>query len=168
LRPLTGDTRASWRADARRFRHERRLKASDDTIAVLDQVGALLEDLRRKVAAMHLTVMERGGDDPDVLWSQIGEVEDSYQVTRIAIARLSMRPSAQPALLEAARDASKALHGAAGHARRAQRQHQFQGGESDQTKEWFDWVRQDIEEADTATALFYASSQRALGAMVGA
>jgi hypothetical protein len=97
----------AWRADQRRFRHERELKASDDLRMLLDDVEVALDRLAAACAEMRSQVLQHLGDDRVIpSWRA---ADDAYQHARAVIARLGMRPHADAQLVKRARDAARGM-----------------------------------------------------------
>jgi hypothetical protein len=108
LGPAVAAFASRW-ADRRRFDHERKLKASDDLIARVDEVAVALDELGAACAFMRQAALVFGVEQPDEVWPTVRSAEDAYQRTRASIARLGMRPHAHRALIAKATEASEAF-----------------------------------------------------------
>jgi hypothetical protein len=97
---------ASRLADRRRFEHERKLKASDDLIERIDEVGAALGELGAACATTRQVFLALAASEPDKLWPPIRDAEDAYQRARALTARLGMRPHADAELVKKAEAAA--------------------------------------------------------------
>jgi hypothetical protein len=108
LGPTLGVFAARW-ADRRRFAHERKLKASDDLVARIDDVAESLDRLCEVCSIMRMTAVLRGPESVDTL-EAISEAEHAHIRTRALNSRLAMRPHADPALLESAVAAAMSMN----------------------------------------------------------
>jgi hypothetical protein len=92
---------AGWRSDMRRFWHDRQLKAADDLVALLDDIEVALDKLGEACAEMRSQSMQYW-NTPEVVGPSLQAAEDVYQNARALIARLRMRPYADPELVKKA------------------------------------------------------------------
>jgi hypothetical protein len=108
LGPALGVLAARW-ADRRRFEHERKLKASDDLVARIDNVAESLDRLCEVCSIMRITAVVRGPESVETLRA-ISDAEHAHIRTRALNSRLAMRPHADPALLDSARAAAASMN----------------------------------------------------------
>jgi hypothetical protein len=118
LAPLLAALQSRW-SDRRRFRFERGQNASGDLIRCAEDVLDRLDELGDRCAAIRQIYFGPMMKAVDEVWQRVLAAEDAYQRTRLAIARLEMRPHADPALIEKGKEASKelfkAIHAVRGH-----------------------------------------------------
>ncbi len=108
LGPGLGVLAGRW-ADRRKFAHERKLKASDDLIARIDDGAASLEELGEACTTMRQSFLSLGVADTKALWPLVSIAEDAYQRSRVKTARLGIRPYADSELLAKADEAASSL-----------------------------------------------------------
>ena len=95
------------------------------------------------------------------------EVEDSYQTTRAAIARLGMRSHADKALLEAAKEASKLLGVNTATKVRTAVAEATGGQDTGKGIEALAEIHDSIEAGYAATNRYHDEARRPLGSIVG-
>jgi hypothetical protein len=91
-----------------RFGHERRMKASDDLVALLDGVDVGLEELGGACAELSQYALAYGGE-PQLVAPRLQVADDAYQKARALIERLGMRPHADARLVERARASADSM-----------------------------------------------------------
>jgi hypothetical protein len=100
---------AGWGSDIRRFRVERRLKASDDLRDRIDEVGATLEAFSVAAVGVRTETIQHATSRAPELGEIIRVAEDTYEAARVSVARLEMRAHADDALTNAANEAVELL-----------------------------------------------------------
>lgn len=153
-------------ADQRRFGQDRRLKAVDDLRTMIDEVEDRLEDLGEKCALMRQQSVTYG-DDPEHLAPALQEAEDSYQVARAAIARLSIRPHAGDALVGRATDSSQRYMDAIKAARAALIARSMGVHASTSAAMAITKIPGFVEDGIQATRAYEAAAREALGQILG-
>lgn len=96
--------RGNSQSDQRRFEHERRMRSGDDLLDLIEQVEVALDQLGAASAEMRQMTVRHGGK-PEV-GPSLAKAEDAYQHARGLIARLGMRPHADPDLVGEAQAAA--------------------------------------------------------------
>jgi hypothetical protein len=128
LGPALAALATKW-ADTRRFKHEddlkasdfeqqRKLKASDDLIARIDDVAVALDELFAACNAMRYAFISLGETDLEAVRPDYVAAKDASKRALAAIARLRMRPHADSDLVEKAEAAAESLHEAVDHVRK--------------------------------------------------
>jgi len=117
LGPSLGVLAARW-ADRRRFAHERKLKASDDLIARIDDVAESLDRLCEACSIVRITAALQGPESVGTL-KAISDAEHAHLRTRAVSSRLAMRPHADQTLLESALAAATCMNGGIENVRNA-------------------------------------------------
>jgi hypothetical protein len=108
LGPILAILASRW-ADRRKFAHERKLKASDDLLARVDEVAAALDRLHDACSEVWHSFFWSGPQDTKETWTHIRTADEVYWRARSAITRLEIRPHADSDLLAAANAASSCL-----------------------------------------------------------
>jgi hypothetical protein len=115
--PAIAIVASKW-ADRRRFDHERKLKASDDFVARIDEVAGSLDDLCETCAIMRMTASVWGPETKEAL-EALSKAEQAHIRTRTLAARLKLRPHADSALVQSALAAAASVHAAIENVRNA-------------------------------------------------
>ena len=113
---------AAWLSDKRKFRHERELKASDDLVALLDDVQIAIDRLWAACndLTVGFTILSKvgfDGLDAEKFDPRFATALRADQDARALVARLRMRPHADPELVSRAEAAEGLLQDALNHMR---------------------------------------------------
>ncbi len=159
---------AAWRVDQRRFNHERRLKISDDLRERADEVGSALERLGEAAADLRLVAVTTAETDLNALQAKRRVVFDRYQVARVSIVRLSMRPGATAELVAIAGKAALEFNGTATAAREALVLLRLGGdGGAERAAALMLSIPSQVDEGYGATNEYVAEARRVLDSIVG-